>query len=99
MFTIIQRIYECGDDMAKKKTEPSAAPARVSEPKVAMSYRLSRARIARAQKILGAANATATIEEALDAVIFRRELMEGTRRSLGIAVTNAFPDAPGESRG
>ncbi len=79
--------------MAKKKaTALSATPKRVSEPKVAMSYRLSPVRIARAQRILGAANATATIEEALDAVIFRRELMEGTRRSLGISVTAAFPD-------
>lgn len=80
--------------MAKKRAAgPSATPKRVSEPKVAMSYRLSPVRIARAQKILGAANATATIEQALDAVIFRRELMEGTRRSLGIPVTAAFPDA------
>ena len=82
--------------MSKKKAEPGVTPTRVREPKVAMSYRLSPLRIARAQKILGAANATATIEEALDAVIFRRELMEGTRRSLGISVINAFPDASGE---
>ena len=85
--------------MAKKKTDPVATPIRASEPKVAMSYRLSRLRIAQAQRILGAANATASIEEALDAVIFRRELMEGTRRSQGIPVTDAFPDASGESRG
>ena len=80
----------------KKKAEPGATPTRVREPKVAMSYRLSRVRIARAQKILGAPNATATIKEALDAVIFRRELMEGTRRAFGIPVVDAFPDAPDE---
>lgn len=84
--------------MTKKKKGPRGTPARVSEPKVAMSYRLSPARIVRAQKILGAATATATIEEALDAVIFRRELMEATRRALGIPVVDAFPDAPGASR-
>ena len=82
--------------MARKKKEPGATPSRVSEVKVAMSYRLSRGHIAQAQRILGAANATATIEEALDAVIFRRELMEGTRRALGIPVATAFPDAPDE---
>jgi hypothetical protein len=85
-------------DMARKKKGTNRAPARVSEPKVAMSYRLSPARIGRAQKILGAATATATIEEALDAVIFRRELMEETRRALGIAVVDAFPDSPDGSR-
>ena len=81
--------------MAKKMVS-DATPMLVHEPKVAMSYRLSRDRIAQAQRILGAANARATIEEALDAVIFRRELMEGTRKSLGIPVANAFPDASDE---
>ena len=81
--------------MAKKRV-PRATPLPVHEPKVAMSYRLSRDRIVQAQRILGAANATATIEEALDAVIFRRELMEETRKSLGIPVANAFPDASDE---
>lgn len=81
--------------MAKKRV-PRATPLQVHEPKVAMSYRLSRDRIAQAQQILGAANATATIEQALDAVIFRRELMEGTRKSLGIPVVSAFPDASDE---
>ena len=84
--------------MSKKKKGAPLAPAQVSEPKVAMSYRLSPARIRRAQKILGAATATATIEEALDAVIFRRELMDQTRRALGIPVVDAFPDAPVGSR-
>lgn len=90
--------YTATATMTKKKRGTSRTPARVSEPKVAMNYRLSPARIVRAQKILGAATATATIEEALDAVIFRRELTEETRRALGIAVVDAFPDAPGASR-
>lgn len=84
--------------MSKKKKGALLSPTRVSEPKVAMSYRLSPARIGRAQKILGAATATATIEEALDAVIFRRELMDETRRALGIPVVDAFPDAADGSR-
>ena len=84
--------------MAKKNKAARPSPARVSESKVAMSYRLSPARIARAQQILGAATATAAIEEALDAVVFRRELMEETRRALGIPIVDAFPDAPAAPR-
>ena len=82
--------------MTRKKAKERVVSRVVSEPKVAMSYRLSPARIARAQKILGTANATATIEEALDAVVFRRELMTGTRKALGIPIATAFPDASSE---
>lgn len=81
--------------MAKKKRPLNKPPDKVAEPKVAQSYRLSRTRIARAQAILGAPTATAAIEEALDAVIFRRELMEGTRRVLGLPIAEAFPDDAG----
>lgn len=80
--------------MGGKSRKPRKSPGRVSEAKVAMSYRLSPARIARAQRILGAPTATATIEEALDAVIFRRELMEGIERAHGLPIVEAFPDAP-----
>lgn len=71
-----------------------AAPARaahVDEPKVAMSYRLSPAKIARAQRILGTPTATATIEEALDLVVFRRELTEGIAHAFGADVADVFP--------
>lgn len=84
--------------MAPKKPRSKKAPSKVSEPKVAVSYRLSRDRIARTQKILGAETATATIEEALNAVVFRRELMDGVRRTLGLPVAEAFPDAGDERR-
>lgn len=80
--------------MARKKRGAAASPARVSEAKTAMSYRLSPAKIARAQNILGTPTATATIEQALDLVIFRRELMEGLEAASGIEITQAFPDAP-----
>jgi hypothetical protein len=65
--------------------------AHVEEPKVAMSYRLSPAKIARAQRILGTATATATIEEALDLVVFRRELTEGIEHAFGARVGDAYP--------
>jgi hypothetical protein len=75
--------------MAKKKAK---RPAKVSE-KVAKSYRLSPRRIAAAQKILGTPNATATIEEALDLVVFREELIRGIDglRRLG-PIEEVFPD-------
>ena len=57
-----------------------------------MSYRLSPAKIARAQGILGTATATATIEQALDAIVFRRELIDGLDRAFGLPITEAFPD-------
>ena len=70
---------------------------RVRESKVAMSYRLSPAKIARAQEILGTTTATSTIEGALDAVIFRQELREGVERAFGLSVTEAFPDRRGRA--
>lgn len=75
---------------AKRKKQK--APARVSEAKVAKSYRLAPARIARAQKILGTRTATATIEQALDMIVFRQELIKGTRAIGGLEIDDAFPD-------
>jgi hypothetical protein len=78
--------------MARKKPDAGKATVKtVSEPKVAMSYRLSRQKIARAQQILGTATATATIEEALDLVAFRRELTDGVDRAFGMQIADAFP--------
>jgi hypothetical protein len=84
--------------MPKKRKPSGKSPARVREPKVAMSYRLSPAKIARAQALLGTPTATATIEEALDAIIFRRELMEGIERASGLPIVEAFPDDTGGRR-
>jgi hypothetical protein len=78
--------------VAKKYPGARKAPRRVSETKTPMSYRLSPGKIARAQAILGTATATATIEEALDLVIFRSELMDGVKQAFGLPVREAFPD-------
>jgi hypothetical protein len=78
--------------MAKKYPAGRKSARRVSETKTPMSYRLSPAKIARAQAILGTATATATIEEALDLVIFRSELMEGANLAFGLPIRDAFPD-------
>jgi hypothetical protein len=77
--------------MGKKYTATSKSAKRVEEPKVAMSYRLSRKKIARAQRVLGTRTATATIEEALDMVVFRRELANGLDSAFGLPIVDAFP--------
>jgi hypothetical protein len=76
----------------KKKYGSNPRPAkRVEEPKVAMSYRLSREKIARAQRLLGTSTATATIEPALDLVLFRREPADGIDAAFGTPIVDAFP--------
>jgi hypothetical protein len=76
--------------MKKKYGSTPKHPKHVDEPKLAMSYRLSRTKIARAQHILGTATATATIEEALDLVVFRRELSEGLDAAFGTPIADVF---------
>ena len=56
--------------------------------KKAKTYRLSEQKIADAQRILGAPTATAAIETALDMVVFRQELVDGTRAMLGVDVAS-----------
>lgn len=59
--------------------------------KVSRTFRLAPGKLAAAQKILGTATATETIETALDMVVFRRELLDGTRALFGVTITS--PDA------
>lgn len=71
---------------------PAPAPAKEAQPKKAKkakkakTYRLSESKIAAAQAILGAPTATATIETALDMIVFRRELVDGTAAMLGVPI-------------
>jgi hypothetical protein len=60
--------------------------------KVPRTYRLAPGKVAAAQRLLGAATATEAIETALDLVLFRRELVEGTRAMLGVQL--ASPHEP-----
>jgi hypothetical protein len=78
--------------MTRKSRKKPDHSSQVSEAKVAKTYRLSPRKIADARAILGAPTATATIEEALDLVVFRRELIDGTRAMSGLEIENAFPD-------
>jgi hypothetical protein len=73
---------------ARKKT---SKPAMVKEGKVAKTYRLSPRKISAAQAILGAPTATAAIEEALDLVVFRQELIDGVRKLRELEIDDAFP--------
>lgn len=51
--------------------------------KVRKNLRLSQAKLDRARRILGTETETETIEQALDLVAFRQEVMEGVRRLAG----------------
>ena len=55
------------------------------------TYRLTLSTLSAAKRALGAATATETIERALELVVFRRQLVEGTRAMLGVRITS--PDA------
>ena len=72
-------------------TAPGAGTAERTKKK-AKTYRLSEAKIAAAQEILGARTATAAIEAALDMVVFRKELVDGTAALQGLEVAS-FDDA------
>ncbi len=61
-----------------------AKPTRMPDAKVPKTYRLSPRKLAAAQRILGTPTATETIETALDMVVFRDELIEGTQAMLGV---------------
>jgi hypothetical protein len=62
-----------------------ASKSRTSKParKVPRTFRLTPGRLEAAQKILGTETATATIETALDMVVFRQELIDGAERMFG----------------
>ena len=54
------------------------------EERVSRTYRLPLSKLRAAQRALGAATATETIERALDLAVFQRELVNGTRAMLGV---------------
>jgi len=77
--------------MAKKTIRTAKPkPGRVSEAKIARSYRLEPSKISAARGILGAPSDTAAIEMALDMVVFRKELVDGTAAMLGVDIDAPF---------
>jgi hypothetical protein len=61
-------------------------------PKVRKNLRLTQANVDRARRILGAATETETIEQALDLVAFREEVLAGVRRLAGSRSLRDFVD-------
>ncbi len=62
--------------------------------KVSRTFRLTPGKLQAAQRILGASTATETIETALDMVVFRQEMLDGTRAMLGVHLV--APDESGQ---
>jgi hypothetical protein len=71
-----------------------ASTRRGRERKVSKTYRLTPSKLAAAQRILGTTTATEAIGTALDMVVFRQELIDGTRAMLGVDLRS--PDEPGK---
>jgi hypothetical protein len=65
--------------------------ARPQSQRVPRTYRLTLSTLRAAKRALGAATATETIERALELVVFRRQLVDGTQAMLGVHITS--PDA------
>lgn len=59
--------------------------------KVRKNVRLSQDKLTRAQRLLGAATETDAIEQALDLVAFRHEVVTGVRRLAGSRSLRQFP--------
>ena len=62
-----------------RKTRTPTRPNR----KIPRTFRLTPGKLEAAQKILGTDTATATIETALDMIVFRQELLDGTEAMFG----------------
>ncbi|HET6763463.1 MAG TPA: hypothetical protein VFH27_07315, partial [Longimicrobiaceae bacterium] len=58
------------------------------------NYRLRQSIIDRAMKVLGTRTETETIEQALDLVVFRSELISGVRGMRGAALQDVFGSEP-----
>ena len=71
--------------------EGRAGKSRAQGRKVPRTYRLAPEKVAAAQRALGSATATEAIETALELVLFRRELIAGTRAMLGVTLTRPEP--------
>lgn len=77
--------------MPSPSSDPPRRPSRARPARAAkrpMTFRLSEQTLAAAQRILGTPNATATIEAALDLVVFRQELIDGTDAMFGIEIAS-----------
>ncbi len=60
--------------------------------RVPRTYRLTPSKLRAAKRALGVATATEAIERALELVVFRRQLVRGTRAMLGVRIAAADPE-------
>lgn len=58
---------------------------------VRKNMRLDQAKLDRAKRILGTKTETETVNQALDLIAFRQEVLDGVRRMAG---SNSFRDVP-----
>lgn len=58
---------------------------------VRKNMRLDQAKLHRAKRILGTKTETETVNQALDLIAFRQEVLDGVRRMAG---SNSFRDVP-----
>lgn len=65
---------------------PGKTKTRRTPRKVPRTFRLTPGKLEEAQKILGTDTATATIEQALDMVVFREELVQGAAAMHGVEI-------------
>jgi hypothetical protein len=70
---------------ATRRTRAAARPLRVLR-----TYRVTLSTLTAAKRALGAATATETIDRALELVVFRKRLVDGTRAMRGVQI--APPD-------
>ena len=60
--------------------------------RVPRTYRLTLSTLSAEKRALAAATATETIERALELVVFRRQLVDGTRAMRGVQITSPDPE-------
>lgn len=65
---------------------PTKPKGRRLPQKVPRTFRLTPGKLEEAQRILGTDTATATIEQALDMVVFREELVQGAAAMRGAEI-------------
>ena len=70
---------------ATRRTRAASRPLRVLR-----TYRVTLSTLTAAKRALGAATATETIDRALELVVFRKRLVDGTRAMRGVRI--ASPD-------
>jgi hypothetical protein len=75
----------------KKQQRATALPKRGERP-TKKNFRLYQSKLDRAKKALGAETETETIEQALDLVIFRDELVKGARAMKGADLADIFAE-------